>query len=244
MNHKIAHLIAGVSMGIVWFTMAGAVARANVGITSVGFVPTGVNYVNFDNLTPGSSAGGVSGGITVGFTPDGQTAQGSKSGIYAAPYLSNGVGTLFGDSTTGPDQTPYLTTGKGAVTLLLPGQERYLGLLWGSVDSYNTLSFYNGSTLVGSITGSQVISGANGNQGPSGTVYVNVNSTVGFDKVIATSTQYAFEFDNVAFATAAIVPEPSTFLVAMVGTAGLIAYGRLRRKGARATGAFRASRAG
>ena len=42
----------------------------------------------------------------------------------------------------GPDTTTYLTTGIGSVTLTLPGPEKYFGLLWGSVDTYNTLSFY------------------------------------------------------------------------------------------------------
>ena len=41
--------------------------------------------------------------------------------------------------------------------------------------------------------------GANGDQGVNGTYYVNINSNTFFDTVIATSTQYAFEFDNVSF---------------------------------------------
>ena len=91
--------------------------------------------------------------------------QGSQSGLYAAPYLSNGNGTLFGDPNNGPDTTTYLTTGVGSVTLTLPGQEKYAGLLWGSVDAYNTLSFYNGATLVGTATGTDVTASANGDQG-------------------------------------------------------------------------------
>ena len=35
------------------------------------------------------------------------------------------------------------------MTLTMPCAEKYLGLLWGSVDAYNTLSFYDGSTLIG-----------------------------------------------------------------------------------------------
>jgi hypothetical protein len=71
----------------------------------------------------------VSNGITVSFTGDGQAVQGSESGVYAAPYLSNGNGTLFGDPNNGADTTTYLTTGTGSVTLALPGQEMYIGLL-------------------------------------------------------------------------------------------------------------------
>src|SRR4051812_10128281 len=69
----------------------------------------------------------------------------------------------------GPDATPYLSTGTSSVTLTLPGQEKYVGLLWGSVDGYNTLRLYNRSTLVGTITGSDATSSANGNQGALGT---------------------------------------------------------------------------
>ena len=103
--------------------------------------------------------------------------QGSQSDVYAAPYLSNGNGTLFGDPTNGPDTTTYLTTGIGSVTLALPGQEKYIGLLWGSVDSYNSLSLYNGAILVGTVTGTDVTSSASGDQGENGTFYVNISST-------------------------------------------------------------------
>jgi hypothetical protein len=206
------------------------VARAGLVIdASVGGAPLGVNYANFDDL-PLGGAGGVSGGITVSFTGDGQAVQGSEAGVSAAPYLSNGNAAPFGDPKDGPDATTYLTTGLGSVTLGLPGQEKYLGLLWGSVDTYNTLSLYNGSTLVGTVTGTDVTANADGDQGQFGTFYVNITSTESFNKVVATSTSYAFEFDNVAYNTAA-VPEPSSLVLALAGAVGLISYERLRRKG-------------
>jgi PEP-CTERM motif len=217
-------------------SLAGSSPIARAGITydaTVGGAPTGVNYANFDGL-PLGAAGGISNGITVSFTGDAQAVQGSLSGVYAAPYLSNGNGTLFGDPNNGPDTTTYLTTGTGSVTLTLPGQEKYFGLLWGSVDSYNTLSFYDGSTLVGSLTGTDVTSSANGNEGELGTFYVNVNSSESFDKVVATSSQIAFEFDNVAYNVSA-VPEPSSFILAFIGGVGAVAY-KLKRRKAKATG--------
>ena len=87
----------------------------------------------------------------------------------------------------------------------------------------------NGPTLVGQITGTQVTSMANGNQGVAGTVYLNVDSTVGFTSVVATSSQYAFEFDNVAYSATALIPEPSTFVLAIVGALGMITYSRRQR---------------
>jgi hypothetical protein len=217
-------------------TIAGSSPIARAGITydaSVGGAPAGVNYANFDGL-PLGAAGGISNGITVSFTGDGQAVQGSLSSVYAAPYLSNGNGTPFGDPNNGPDTTTYLTSGVGSVTLTLPGQEKYFGLLWGSVDTYNTLSFYEGSTLVGSLTGSDVTSSASGNQGELGTFYVNINSTESFDKVVATSSQIAFEIDNVAYNVTA-VPEPSSFILAFIGGVGAVAY-KLKRRKAKATG--------
>lgn len=229
MVHKVLRTSVATSLLSLCFVGMSPVARAGLTVTaSVGGAPTGVNYANFDNIPLGGT-GGVSNGITVSFTGDGQAVQGSLSGVYAAPYLSNNNGTLFGDPNNGPDATTYLSTGIGSVTLNLPGEEKYVGLLWGSVDNYNSLSFYNGATLIGTVTGSDVTSNANGDQGVNGTYYVNITSTNSFDKVVATSSSYAFEFDNVAYNPTA-VPEPSSLVLMFVGVMGLVTYRQVRRK--------------
>jgi hypothetical protein len=218
--------------GVLSLGLLGMSGTARAGITidsSVGGAPTGVSYANFDGV-PLGPGGGTSNGITVSFGTDGQAVQGSLSGFYAAPFLSGGNGGLFGDHNDGADTTVYLTTGIGSVTLALPGEENYLGLLWGSVDAYNSLSLFNGSTLVGTVTGTEVTSSANGDQGQFGTFYVNITSTDSFDRVVAMSTAYAFEFDNVAYNVSA-VPEPSSFVLALIGIAGAAGYTKMRRKG-------------
>jgi len=215
------------------------VANASLTISgSVGGAPTGVNKVNFDDLTLGSIGGtatGPSGTVGVSFVTDGQAVAGAVGGQYAMPWLSGGNGTGFGapNQPNGQDVTTYLTSGIsdgttfGAAILTFSTPLHYIGLLWGSVDSYNTLSLYNGTTLVGTVTGSQVLASPNGDQGINGTLYVNITSTLAFDIVKATSTQYAFEFDNVAYSA---VPEPTT-MVAGAGALGLalLGIGRARR---------------
>ena len=62
---------------------------------------------------------------------------------------------------------------------------------------------------------------ANGDQGAAGTFYVNINSTLSFTTVVATSSQYAFEFDNVAFNATSVVPEPATIFLFGAGLLGL-----------------------
>ena len=204
--------------------------------SSVGGAPTGLDYANFDNLSLGSG-GGTSGGLTVSFTGDAGVVQGSASGLYAAPYLSNGNGSLFGDSANGPDGTNYLSTGIGTITLTLPSLSNYIGLLWGSVDGYNSLELFNGTTLVGTITGDSVTSSANGDQGVNGTYYVNVNSDLAFNTVELLSTQYAFEADDIAYNPPSTqrhddpVPEPSSFSLLAVGIAVLGVLGWRRKRG-------------
>lgn len=199
---------------------------------SVGGVPAGAdNYENFDTLPLGGAGGVTPTGITVAFVTDAGAVQGASSGKYAAPFLSNGNGTLFGDASDGADTTTYLTSGSAdnnanaQVSLTFASPQRYFGLLWGSVDNYNTLDFFSGGVNVASFTGDDVSNSAGlgncsaGNQGALGTCYVNINFLTGsFDKVVAHSSLYAFEFDNVAFSTNPIgVPEPGAAGIFLLG---------------------------
>ncbi|MCC2683030.1 MAG: hypothetical protein K0S36_2594 [Nitrosospira multiformis] len=196
---------------------------------SIGGNPVGaVVYENFNDL---SSSGGMSSkGINVTFSgiDSGTAALPDVSGKYAAPYVLKATDQLFNDSPQedGVDLSQYLVTGIGSVTLDLNVHHQYFGLLWGSVDSYNTLSFYDGNTLLFSFTGHDVTSLPNGNQGVDGTYYVNITSDVSFDRVIASSSQYSFEFDNVALAIDPLIlssqeifeiPEPGTLTLLGLG---------------------------
>lgn len=151
-----------------------------------------MNRLNFDDLTPGSSglymSTGPNGAVSVSILPGAQVALGSASGLYAAPYLSSDNGDGFGtggsDQANGIDLTPYLSTGRtqgssqGIITLSFAATQKYLGLLWGSVDTYNHISFFMDSTPVGTVSGNDpAFAGGNGgDQGLNGTRYVNINS--------------------------------------------------------------------
>jgi hypothetical protein len=163
------------------------------------------------------------------FVTNAQVVTGTTPSVAAAPFLSGGNGTHFGnpltglnDQPNGVDATRYIAAGgqntnPGAqVTLNLPAEEMYFGLLWGSVDTFNTLTFFDGATQVGVLTGASVDATATGNQGLNGTFYVNINSTLQFNRVVAQSTINTFEFDNVAINPQRIndvVPEASSLAV-------------------------------
>jgi len=191
--------------------------------TAANAAPAGVHYVNFDDMT---YADPTSGGIAVTFTPN------SGMNIGAAPYLTNGNGARFGDPTpSGPDQTPFVFSGS-PVTLTMPGEEHYFGLLWGSVDAINSVSFYAADhTLVGRITGGEVAPDANGSWGADGTVYVNVGSAQAFTTVVVDSGGGIFEFDNVAYDAnvPSFAPVPESSEAAML-VAGLAAVGWASRR--------------
>lgn len=238
--------LTGFSVGLVAAVSASNSALALNVVANVGGSPTGVNRLNFDDLTPGSSglymSTGPNGAVSVSILPGAQVALGSASGLYAAPYLSSDNGDGFGtggsDQANGIDLTPYLSTGRtqgssqGIITLSFAATQKYLGLLWGSVDTYNHISFFMDSTPVGTVSGNDpAFAGGNGgDQGLNGTRYVNINSDSPFNSVVFTSDNYAFEFDNVAYSRWHVgVPDAgSTTGMLVVGVAGLGLWARRR----------------
>ena len=110
----------------------------------------------------------------------------------------------------------------------LGGNYNYFGLWWGSIDTYNTFTFYKNDAVVLSFTGTQVTTAGtdDGNQlSPGSNHYVNFLGLPDFDSFAMSSTQFAFEADNIAIGyNPTSVPEPATMLLlglSLVALAGV-----------------------
>jgi hypothetical protein len=201
-------------------SLAASVSQATVifNVSDVGVYTTataGASTVNFNDGTCG---------LYTSCYGEGALVTGSVAGRYASPlgitdrYLS----------------IPYANS-SGSATFLTPGSYDYFGLYWGSVDTYNSISFFLGGIQVGSFGGASISPPlvANGNQTDwSSNRYVNFYFTGGdrYDRVVLTSTNYAFESDNHAFGNVSqSVPEPATLSLFGLGLLGL-GFAARRRK--------------
>lgn len=110
----------------------------------------------------------------------------------------------------------------------------YLGFYWGSIDDYNSITFYSGDQVIQTLNGADVraAGAASGNQIAVGSNrYVNLafDADEQFTKLVFSSNNYAFEIDNVAIRVAGVnqVPEPAS--LGLLGF-GLVASGFMVRR--------------
>lgn len=148
----------------------------------------------------------------------------SGGGIFSAsvhkvasrPAGSTGNFLSFGVSGS-QSSTGVVDLGKGA---------SYFGFLWGSPDKYNSVTFFDGLTALGTFDGSAIVNPTKGSNGS--TRFFNVFAGAGevITSVVFKSGKNAFETDNHAVVA---VPEPATYamLLAGLGMVGLLARKRL-----------------
>lgn len=172
----------------------------------------------------GETTSSVAGATTIDFNSgcgyascsgDFALVTGNESGKYAQPL---GVDSQFLSVPNPSPSSLSASFGLGAAA-------NYFGLFWGSIDSYNFISFYLNNALVASYSGSDIVGQfADGNQlSLNSNRYINFDFGSGaFDSVTLTSNGFAFESDNHAFKTLVAVTEPSTSLLFMLGLAGLL----------------------
>src|SRR5664279_1023373 len=166
------------------------------------------DFSDFASLSPSASTGNPAAASSTLFSP---ILFGSVPNVDRSPFENLAVGVLNpngngGFIVTNWDQKAYSAVqGGGSVTYNL-GLSNTLSILWGSADSYNTLTFYNGSTLVGSLTGTGVTTGPATFNPLNGLVHpqtyghdliVFTDSGV-FTSVVLTSSQNAFEFADLS----------------------------------------------
>ena len=116
--------------------------------------------------------------------------------------------------------------------LVFSSQEYYFGLYWGSIDSYNTITFLRDQGQIATFSGDAIadLTGliADGEQqSPLSNRYVNFYlGAVFYDEVILSTSNFAFEVDNIAFGDPPVpVAEPATLV--LLGSA---LYGLFRRR--------------
>jgi hypothetical protein len=207
-------------------------------------MPGTTTVVALQGITPPSTATIHGAGYTISFAnmpADQGVVRGTVSGLHATPvagvsggnpeYLTGDYGSAL--TTNIAASGNYLSTDLGTITIAFSANQTAFGLLWGSIDPTNSLTLLENGTVVGSVIGTQVEAAAsgfvgNGYQGPGGSAYVDIDSSVAFNEVELSSGQISFESAGLVASTEPLAtPEPAS--LALLG-AGVVSLALLRRR--------------
>jgi hypothetical protein len=159
------------------------------------------------------------------------TRTGNITNVTRSPF--DGTGNGGADSTPADwEQIPYFSVGPSNPAnpsiLDLSSDRSAFNILWGSIDNYNTLQFYNNLVLVATVTSLDLVPPG---ETQFGAAWVSITGLI-FDRVVFTSSLNAFEFSNIQ-----AVPLPPALL--LFGSA--LALGYLARKRRQTTGPVQAA---
>jgi len=159
----------------------------------------------------------------------------SVTGNVVNTYKSPWSGSAWQDTakywTTGTNGAPNPNAPNPGV-LVFDHQHTSLSMLWGSVDLYNSISFYLAGALIDTITGADILALDGNIQQGAGAVLVNFLVSGGtFDRLVFSSTSNAFEVSNLEVNDSQIpgVPLPSALLLLGSVVGGLGFFGSRRK---------------
>ena len=203
---------------------------SNPGVQEINFQTPNLVTINNNNAiaVPGSLTGSLGGVATITTGAGGASIEPGQLhtqtvSIAAAPWNNYTQFLSIPSSLQG--------SSSGSATFNFGADLSYLGFNWGSVDTYNSLSFYSHGNLLQTFTGSDVVGFANANGGQmsdasNGFVDFFLTGWT-FDAVTFNSSNRAFEIDNLAYGNIASVPAPFSLSLLALGVAGL---GVMRRR--------------
>ena len=182
-------------------------------------------------ITLGGTASGTS-GYTSSYV--GASVTTFDNGMLPSNYSTTGGSIVTGSlvnvyTTPAGDSTPFLTSGSGSVLMNFAAAPiTYLGFYWSTVDAYNSIVLRQANGTSETFTGSALTAlGATVNGSQSDYVNFNAAQGVSWSSVTLSSTQNAFELDNVATAT----PEPASVATVGLGIClSLLGIARRRKK--------------